>query len=67
MKKVSTQSNKTERFLFALSPIDRKALELLADYENMALAETLRFLIRREAKDLGFWPTKVGEHEQISI
>ena len=67
MKKISANTNKTERFLFALSPIDRKALELLADYENVALSELLRFLIRREAKELGFWPPKVREHEQISI
>lgn len=44
------------RFAFLLRPIERRALERLAQLTERSRGGTLRYLIRQEAQRRGVWP-----------
>jgi len=44
------------RFAFLLRPIERRALERLAQLTERSQGGTLRYLIRQEARRQGVWP-----------
>ena len=46
-----------------LLPEEHEALEAIGSQQRMNRSETLRWLIRRVAEELGFWPPKEVRHE----
>ena len=47
--------NRTKVARAAVTPIERRALELVAQADGLKISEVLRSLIRREAKERGLW------------
>ena len=47
--------NRTRVARAAVTPIERRALELVAQADGLKISEVLRSLIRREAKERGLW------------
>lgn len=44
---------KTERFILAMTPVEKATLEQLAEYADLSAAAVVRHLVRREARELG--------------
>ena len=55
--------NRTKVARAAVTPIERRALELVAQADGLKISEVLRSLIRREAKERGLWASAMDTGE----
>jgi len=53
---MSDTAKRTKRATVRFNPIEAQALEAIADLKARSPSETLRELVRREARELGVWP-----------
>ncbi len=56
---------RTERFGLVLSLAEKRTLEQLAEAEGgLSQAATLRYLLRRAARERGLWPPPADQYTQ---
>ena len=55
--------NKTRTARAKVTPVERRALEIVAEQDGLKISELLRELIRQEAQRRGVWSVALGAVE----